>query len=251
MIQFGAGNLFAIPTHDASGAAITTPTPIQFGTLQEVGLDASFDSKKLYGNKQFPIAVARGKGTLSFKAKIADIDGRIFTDLFMGLTNSAGIKSVVSNFPAAIPAATPYTVTVSPPNSGTFATDLGVIDATTAQPMTRVASNPLTGQYSVAAGVYTFAAADTGKAMLISYEYSATSTTAQYAPITNQLMGQSPFFGAVLSNTYGGKNLTLKFNRCMSSKFSMPFKNEDFAIPDFEFEAMADEAGNVGYFAQS
>jgi hypothetical protein len=69
--------------------------------------------------------------------------------------------------------------------------------------------------------------------------------------MTNQLMGQSPFFGAILSNTYGGKNLTLKFNRCMSSKFSMPFKNEDFAIPDFEFEAMADDAGNIGYFAQS
>ena len=71
MIQFGAGSLFAIPTHDANGAAITTPTPIQFGTLQEVGLDASFDSKKLYGNKQFPIAVARG----TFKFVLIGEDG--------------------------------------------------------------------------------------------------------------------------------------------------------------------------------
>jgi hypothetical protein len=251
MIQFGAGALYGTPTHDGAGSAITTPTPIKFGSMQEVGVDMSFDAKKLYGAMQFPLAVARGKGSLSFKAKMADIDGRVLSDLFFGHTAAAGIKSTVNGFAAAIPA-TPFTITVAPPNSGTFVADLGVIDASTGKPLTRVGAAPATGQYMVSAvGLYTFAAADTLKNVLISYEYSAVSTTALYGVISNQLMGASPFFGVTLNNAYQGRVLTLKFNRCMSSKFSMPFKNEDFAIPDFEFEAMADDAGNVGYWAIS
>lgn len=252
-IQFGAGALFGVQTHDASGAAVSNPTPVQFGTLQEIGFDMSFDAKKLYGAKQFPIAVGRGKGNLSFKAKMADIDGRVLSDLVFGQASSAGIKSTVNNFAAAVPASTPWTITISPPGSGTFAADLGVIDATTGAPLTRVATAPTAGQYSVSVGtgVYTFASADANKAILISYEYTATSTSAKYGLITNQYMGYSPFFSAVLNNSYQGKSITLHFNRCMSSKFSMPFKNEDFAVPDFEFEAMADDAGNIGYWAQA
>lgn len=248
--QFGVGDMFAIQTQDSSGATVSNPTPIKFGTLQEVALDVSFDSKTLYGQKQFPLAVGRGKGKLSAKAKLADIDGRVLSDLVFGQTASNGIKGVVSGFAAAVPASTPWTVTVTPPNSGTWSVDLGVIDATTGQAMTRVASAPATGQYSVAAGVYTFASADANKAILISYEYTATSTSAKYGTISNQNMGYSPFFSVALQNSYAGSNLVLKFNRCTSSKFSFPFKNEDFTMPDFEFEMMADNAGNIGYWAQ-
>lgn len=243
--------MYGIQTHTAAGAAVSNPTPVQFGTLQEIGFDMSFDAKKLYGAKQFPVAVGRGKGSLEFKAKVADIDGRVLSDLFFGEASTAGIRATVNNFAASIPAATPYTLTVTPPSSGTVVADLGVIDATTGAAFKRVASAPSTGQYSVSGATYTFAAADAGKAILVSYEYSATSTTAQYGTISNQLMGYSPFFSVVLSNSYQGKTLTLKFNRCLSSKFSMPFKNEDFAVPDFEFEAMADDAGNIGYWAMS
>lgn len=251
-IHFGAGAMFGIQTHTAAGAAVTNPTPVQFGTLQEIGFDMSFDSKKLYGAKQFPIAVGRGKGSLEFKAKVADIDGRVLSDLFFGEASAAGIKATVNNFAASVPATPgPYTLTVTPPNTGTFVADLGVIDASTGLAMKRVASAPAAGQYSLTGAVYTFAAADQGKAILISYEYSATSTSAQYGTISNQLMGYSPFFSVVLNNNYQGKLLTLKFNRCLSSKFSMPFKNEDFAVPDFEFEAMADDAGNIGYWAMA
>lgn len=250
MIQFGAGVLFGVQTHDVNGTAVANPTPVQFGTLQEVGLDMSFENKKLYGNKQFPIAVGRGKGSISMKAKMADIDGAMLANLFFGNGASAGIKSTVNNYAAAIPT-TPYQIVVTPPNSGSFVTDLGVINASTGLPMTRVASAPATGQYSVSAGTYTFAAADTGLGVLISYEYSATSTSAKYGSISNQLMGYSPFFMCELSNSYQGKSLLLKFNRCTSSKLALPFKNEDFMMPDFEFEAMADDAGNIGTWAST
>lgn len=250
-IQFGVGALYTTQLQDAAGNAIANPTPIQFATLQEVGVDMSFDAKTLYGQKQFPLAVGRGKGKIACKAKLADIDGRVLSDLVFGQSSSAGIRMTVNNFAAAIPA-TPFQVTIAPPNAGTYTEDLGVIDAGTGLPMKRVASAPATGEYSVtvATGVYTFASADTGKAILISYAYSATSTTAKYGKFSNQFMGYAPFFSVTLQNDYAGSSLMLKFNRCMSSKFSFPFKNEDFTMPDFEFEVMADAAGDIGTWAQ-
>lgn len=249
--HFGVGYLFATQTNDATGAAVSNPTPIQFGTLQEVNVDMSFDSKPLYGQKQFPLAVGRGKGKLMAKAKLADIDGKILSALVFGQAYSQGIKSLAPNVPGAIPSSPgPYTITPAVPSSGTWVADLGVLSVSTGLPFTRVASTPTTGQYSVAGGVYTFAAADADVGVLISFEYEKTGTAGTYGTISNQNMGYSPFFSVALSNTYDGKETMLKFNRAMSSKFSFPFKNEDFAVPDFEFEMFADGAGNIGYWSQ-
>ncbi len=53
-VAFGSGVLIATP----SGA---NATPVQFGTLQDVSIDISFSSKQLFGQYQFPIALARGE----------------------------------------------------------------------------------------------------------------------------------------------------------------------------------------------
>src|SRR5689334_12555436 len=58
MFEFGAGSLWGYPV---GGNTATNPTPTFFGTLQDVSLDISGDVKQLYGQKQFPEAVARGK----------------------------------------------------------------------------------------------------------------------------------------------------------------------------------------------
>ena len=112
--------------------------------------------------------------------------------------------------------------------------------------MTRVASSPATGQYSVSAGVYTFAAADQGKAVRISYEYSA-ATGGKVWTITNEVMGYTPSFTLLLQNGYQGKNMVVKLNRCVSGKLALPLKNDDFAIYDFDAEAFADANGELGY----
>ena len=167
--------------------------------------------------------------------------------LFFGKTATAGIKGVVTDFSAAVPT-TPYQITVAPPSAGTFVTDLGVYNATTGAQLTRVASAPATGQYSVSgAGVYTFAAADTTKTMLLSYEYTATSTTGQIFNITNDLMGYTPSFTVLLQNAYLGQNLVVKLNRAVSGKLTLPLKNEDFTVSDFDAQAFADSADNIGY----
>jgi hypothetical protein len=248
MFAFGAGTLVAIQTQDATGAAIANPTPVRLGTMQEVQGDISFDTKKLYGAYQFPVALGRGKASLNFKAKTGTIDGNVLNRLLFGLTPSAGLHGMVIDAINAIPG-TPFQVTIAPPLTGVFFADMGVSYAATGAQLTRVASAPNTGQYSVnvATGIYTFAAADTALSVLISYEYTSSSATGSMTTLTNQLMGQSPFFAVMLQESYGGKNFALKLNQCTSSKLSLPFKNEDFTISDFDFEAFADGSNNVGF----
>lgn len=248
MINFGAGKLIATPTNLADGSVIATPTPVILGTMQDISVDMSVEMKTLYGSKRYPIAVGQGKGKISIKAKYAEIDGKILGSLFLGKTASAGVKAAVFDQRTVIPATPgPYTFTVAPPNSGTFVEDMGVVFEATGVQLTRVASAPAAGQYSVSgSGVYTFAAADQGKAVLQSYEYSVASG-GEVFNITNETMGYTPSFKMLLQNGYDGKNFVMKLTRCVSGKLNVPLKNDDFALYDFEAEAFADATGSLGY----
>lgn len=247
MINFGTGTLICVPTNDALGVAIANPTPVRLGTLQDVNVDLGADIKALYGSGRYPVAVGAGKSKTDIKAKYADINAAVLGSLFYGKTASAAIKGANLDVTVAIPT-TPFQVTASPPSSGTFVADLGVYDATTGVQLTRVASGPAAGQYSVNAGtgVYTFAAADTGKSVVYSYEYTAATGGSTFA-LTNDLMGYTPSFSLILQQAFDGKKLVLKFNRVTSGKLGLPFKNEDFTIYDFEAMGYCDAAGNLGY----
>jgi len=75
----------------------------------------------------------------------------------------------VSNEAAAVPAAAPFTIAVQAPY-GAFASDGGVT-YTSGAPLTPAAQNPGLGQYTVSSGVYTFASADAGAAVNLTYGY--------------------------------------------------------------------------------
>lgn len=248
MISFGAGKIIAVPTNLADGTIITNPTPVLLGSMQDVSLDLSVDLKTLYGSKRYPIAVGQGKGKIEVKAKHAEIDGGVLGSLFFGKAATAGIKAAVFDSAATIPT-TPFQVTITPPNSGTFVADLGVVFTATGVQLTRVASSPAANQYSVntATGVYTFNTGDSAKAVQISYEYTSNAATGQVWTMTNDVMGYTPSFTLLLQNSYDGKNLVCKLNRAVSGKLGLPFKADDFAIFDFDAEAFADAAGNLGY----
>ena len=246
--KFGVGVLIAVTRTDALGVALAVPQPYRLGILQEVSTDFSFTSKTLYGANQLPLDQGRGQAKLAFSAKTANIDATALAALHFGITPTVGVKLPLIDFAATIPA-TPFQVTPTIPGSGTWLSDLGVQD-TSGVAFTRVASGPTTGQYSVSAGVYTFAAADTGKAMLISLEYSG-ATGGVIVPMTNQLMGYSPSFSAILYNDSKGSKLAVKLTNCQSDKLSMPFKNEDFTIADFGWTALDDGTGSAGYWCQA
>ena len=235
MLAFGSGNFYGI-------SAAANSTPRKFATLQDVQFDLQFTTKQLYGQNQFAVDVRRAQAKFTGKAKFAQISGSMLNDLFFSQTATTGLLlSAVGE--AGTVSATPFTVTVA--NSTTFDTDLGVVYGATGAPLTRVASAPAQGQYSVASGTYTFNAADTGAAVLVDYLYTAAAGGTKVA-LSNQAMGTTPTFMGVFSTTASGKNVTLKLNLCTSSKLSLQTKIEDYTIPELDFEVMADAANNIG-----
>jgi hypothetical protein len=247
--KFGVGVLIATSRTDASGVALAVPQSYRIGILQDISTDFSFESKPLYGANQLPVDQGRGKAKLAFTAKTADINAVALAALHFGITPTVGVKLPQLDWAGTVPT-TPFQLTPTYPSTGTFVADLGVMD-TAGNNFTRVASAPTTGQYSVSGvGAYTFAAADTGKAVLISSEYSA-STGGIIVPMSNQLMGYSPSFSTILYNDSKGSKLALKLNNCQSDKLALPFKNEDFVIADFGFMALDDGTGSAGYWCQT
>jgi hypothetical protein len=245
--KFGVGILVAVTRTDSLGNALAIPQPYRLGIMQDISTDFSFEAKPLYGANTLPVDQGRGKAKLSFTAKTADIKGAALAALHFGITPTTGYKAAAIDVAASVPS-TPYQVTPTVPGSGTWVADLGVRDAS-GNDYTRVASAPTTGQYTVSAGVYTFASADTGKAMLFTFEYSV-SSSGQTVSLTNQLMGYSPSFQVMLYNDTKGSKLALKLTNCQSDKLSIPFKNEDFAVADFGFMALDDGTGTAGYWSQ-
>lgn len=84
-------------------------------------------------------------------------------------------ETEISNIPGS-----PFQIAVE--NNSQFQSDVSVVFYPSNQLLTRVNSSPAAGQYSVSAGVYTFNSADTGKAVLITYNINDTTASAQGAP---------------------------------------------------------------------
>jgi len=243
MQLFGSGRIYATPLVDATGAAIAVPTPVKFNACQDIASDFTFDIKMLHGQNQMPIAIGRGKQKVTLKAKFGVVSGALYNQAFFGQTLSTGQDGVSEALTPTLIPATPYTITPTPPSSGTWAEDLGVRNAA-GVPMTRVASSPAAGQYSVAAGVYTFAAADTGLGVFIDYRY--TVTTGKQIVMTNQLMGSTPTVALMVSIPFNGKQLTWRFPQAVAGKMAMATKLDDFTIPEIDFDIFADATGTVG-----
>lgn len=240
---FGTGELYTIPV--AGGVAR------RFGALQDVSVDFSSDIKQLFGQYQFPLDVARGKTKIEGTAKTGEVDVEAFNSFYFGQTVVAGQTLRVPAEAQAVPASPgPYTVTAD--EAATFQQDLGVVYAATGVAFVRVTSAPTVGQYSVneSTGVYTFAAADEGEAVLLSYLYDD-AATGERLDIGNPLMGSTPKFRLVLSQEYGGKTFTLIFFSCTAGKLSLPLKQDDYLIGDLSFQAQANDQNRIGYMTSN
>lgn len=251
-LAFGAGALWGARS-DVTGSGIG---PDQFGILQDVQIDWDWQTKELWGQYQFPVDIARGQGKITGKAKFARIFGAIYGDLFFGQTPATGQLTVSENEAATAPASIPYTAAVA--NAANYSDDLGVYYASggnAGNRFTRVATPSAAGQYAVniATGIYTFAAADAGAAVLISYLY--TTSSGKKLVITNQLMGYTPVFKATFYTvkTTGGvpAALSLVLNACTATKLSLPTKTDDYEIQEFDFSAFADATGTVGTWSSN
>jgi hypothetical protein len=240
--QFGSGQLWAVPTL-FQGAIPANPVPQKFGVLQDVQVDFGDDIKELHGQLRFPVDVAAGKAKITGKAKFASIVGSLFASLYFNESVAVGSKQQATQT-GVIPS-TPFQITAT--NGATFFRDLGVYYTATGLFLSRVASAPAAGQYSVnvATGVYTFAAADTAASVTFDYLYIASAVGKSFT-INNRAMGDKPEFEVFLIQSRKGKQSGLRLNKAVSTKLTLATKLDDFTIPEFDFSGFADDAGVVG-----
>src|SRR5271168_2954162 len=230
-----------------SGVLIGTPqggTPINFGLAQEISLNVAMSTKALYGQYNFPVAIGSGTRKMSGKAKLARISGQALGNLFFGISPGAGGVQTQFGETTSVPAVSPFTYSTVFHSS--FVVDQGVVYAATGLPMKAVASSPSVGQYTVAAGVYTFSSADAGAAVLISYSYSVTGSGESIA-VVSQPIGPSITFSANLFATdpTTGKQFSLLLYNCVAEKLAFGTKLEDFMVPELDFQCFANAAGQV------
>jgi hypothetical protein len=245
---FGIGALWGTRT-DVTGVG-----PDQFAILQDNTIDFSFELKELYSQYQFPVDIARGKGKISGKAKMARVFGALYADLFFGASVTLNSEdNTMENEVDSVPASSPYAITVGQASS--FVSDLGVYYNTGTSIGKRFTYTSTTapssaGTYYVnpSTGVYTFSSADASAVVAISYNY--TDSLGRTIQLTNNYMGYTPTFSAVFyqqRNTQGSTGqLTLRFNECVSSHLTFPSRIDDYGIPDFDWMAFSNQGASIG-----
>lgn len=233
MVNAGLGQFVFIPP----GA---TATPIPIALASDVKIDIDYKTAEARGSWTFAVEKALTEGDIKGTCKNISIQGATLAAVLAGSTTSTGSVLGVQFEQGTIPG-TPFTITVA--NSATWVEDLGVLDFTANKWMTRVASGPITGQYSVTAGAYLFATADTGHNVGINYDYTS-ATIGKTTTLNNQLIGTTTTFGLRLynANTVGGvsRYMGLQFPRVLVPKLSLSWAATKYTEQDLSFEIMQD-----------
>lgn len=249
-IQFAAAYLFVTPN---GGNQAASPQPIFPLTVQDVEVSVKGKIEELRGQYQFPDDTAVGDKTGTFKFGIGRKDWYLFNQIYFGDTVAPGGDSVSPLEPHTVPGMSTYTITVTPPGSGTFVSDLGVVYASGPNAGKRLQeqTGSLTqgGQYQVnlMTGVYTFDSADASAAVLISYVYSlATGNTYE---VNNQIMGYGPQCELLLVDRYqlvaGVSNCLQVLAAKVDSLGNVGNKRDKYAMPDISGNFYANTAGQV------
>jgi hypothetical protein len=242
MLQLGTGRAFAIPV---GGNLATNPTPQEFQAIQDISLELNKTIKSASGQYIFPIDSGVVEGKATGKITFLQSEIQLFNQLMNADNMSVGGVQLASQT-SVIPASTPFTVTVT--NSANFARPFTVVYAGAGVggapvPLTLVASAPTVGQYSVSAGVYTFAAADEGKSVIINYLWT-NATAGNTAQMNNQLVGYGPICELYVFPNYQGQN-AWHLPAVRFGKQSKPLKRADYMVVEVDYEAFGNSAGLV------
>jgi len=245
--QFGSGVLIGTP--NAGNLATVAGIGQIFPVLQEVSVEFKGDLKKLYGQYQFALAKARGKIDVTGKGKIIVPSPDVLSQLYFGQPTSAGVSRPVyleSHAPGISVATGQVTASAS----------LAVINGDTGKPMTPVfTGTPAVGSYKFVPynstgpvpADYVFNVAETASIVQLCYTWP--DPTGVSLVINNQLMGYAPELQLVLFNNFRNKLQSLQLNSCVLGMISVPTKQEDFWLSDFDFDASCDAAGVLGIFS--
>ncbi len=245
---FGLGYIFARRTD------VTNPTPDYLGIAQSFDFSMKQAVKKLMGQNKVAVDAAGAELDIGGKIKFARLQMGLMNDLLFGqsVTPLSGkqISVVVNGLPEQHTVTAGSATVTNPVGHATSIEDLGVFYAVGGVQLTRVASAPAVGQYSVveSTGVYTFNTGDNAAVMNFFYEYQV--ATLNSVSVANSLMGTLPAFELHYQHYYVNmagivNGLHIKLNACRGEGFDMPFKNNDFQVIDWSFMAFADTNGNI------
>src|ERR1700679_457760 len=241
-IGFGAGFLYAAP-QTTSGNPAPNPTPHQVAIVQNVKFTIAGDIKSLFGSNQYPGDTAVGKRNIKGSFEFGQITNNIMSQLFFADAVSTGVVPTITDPATAIPG-TPFQIT--PVNASHFIQDFGVVNATTGVPLALHAT-PTTGQYSVntSTGVYTFAAADTGNLVLITYSWADTAV-GNTMVAGNHQMGWGPILGLDVVFPYDAPTpggMGFYFPNTRLGKIDVTTKIDDYTMYATDFESFAGSNG--------
>lgn len=239
-IQFGSGLVLASPK---AGDLAPNPTPMMVSrAIQNWKCTISGDIKELYGQNQFAVDTAVGKRSIKGSFDYGQYTLEMLNQLFFSDAIEEGAPKYSILEPGEIPGSTAYTVTVA--NAATFNEDFGVFYAATGAPFEKVDATPAEGQYSVAAGIYTFNVADKGLAVQITYTY-LDATTGKTLTINSHQMGYGPVVSLLLSMGYQNNYNQIYLPYCRLGKIDFATKIDDYMLPSTDFQAFAGPDGVV------
>lgn len=239
-VNFGIGYIYLNPI---AGNQAANPTPSQILGMQSASWEIDQKLVDLKGAMKGPDDVATADMTIKGKVEMGRIDLDLFNQVYFAEAVATDAPKVVPNEAHSVPGTSAFTITVT--GSATFLKDLGVRYAN-GQPFTKVASVTVAGEYSVAAGVYTFFSADASAAVLISYTTS--STAGSILTVHNQLMGWGPVVEAYVWTPYASalnqsNNNGWHFYATRFSKAGFDEKRDNFTLPQLEFESYPNASG--------
>lgn len=242
-MEFGFGSGFLTGVRNDSGASVPA-TPERFGALQDVSIEFNGDVKELFSTQQFPIDTARGKTKIMGKAKVAEIKGKMYNELFFGQTLGTGQTKYAYNESTSIPSTMLYTVANV---ASTPLIDQGVFYVTTGNQLNATSNAPAQGFYTFTTGVYSFNSSDVGAGAFVNYLYQV--ATGYNIQIGNPFMGTTPRFAATLFQQFEGNQVVLQLFACVSTRLTFPTRIDDYVIQDLDFSAFAAANGLVGNWA--
>lgn len=221
----GIGTIWSVPS------ITTSSSPIPLAIAKSVSIDCKQERKPLRGQWMDPIDMLAGARDISIKLSNCDFRAATMQMVMQGMTLAGGsTKNVAVAESGTIPG-TPYQITVT--NSATWSEDGGVFDLTAGKWLSRVTSSPATGQYSVAAGVYTYAAADTTHNVTATYTYTSATAGSQIGSLAAQAVGPSTgYIVRVFTPTLVAgvvKSLGLEFPNVHFSDIGWALKNDDWS----------------------
>jgi hypothetical protein len=124
---FGPGVLFVRRTD------VANTTPINIGKITEFSLDESVEVKPLYGQDNYPLAVAQGQVKSKGKMKPAVLSANALNAVFYGITPASGSTILVPGESGTVPAVVELTTSAQTTTGTTltFTATTGVVDGVT------------------------------------------------------------------------------------------------------------------------